>query len=121
MAAVRVLLAGRLGLPRDGDGGALEGLTREELAEAAALCLIEHGADPACVHVCDRLVLPGLHGRLAGLVDGSLSLDRETRAYVRASLGFRFVPVPDGATALAVERGARGGRLRAGKPLLNPL
>ena len=77
--------------------------------------------DQFCVYVCDRLVLPGLHGRLAGLADGSLSLDRETRAYVRASLGFRFVPVPDGATALAREREVRGGRLRAGRPLLNPL
>jgi hypothetical protein len=77
--------------------------------------------DPFCVYVCDRLVLPGLHGRLAGLADGSLSLDRETRAYVRASLGFRFVPVPDGATALALEREVRGGSLRAGRPLLNPL
>jgi hypothetical protein len=34
---------------------------------------------PVCVYVCDRLVLPGLHGRLAGLADGFLSLDRETR------------------------------------------
>ena len=38
----------RAAVTRDGDGGVLlEGLTREELAEAAALCLIEQGADPA--------------------------------------------------------------------------
>jgi hypothetical protein len=48
------------------------------------------------VYVCDRLVLPGLRDRLAEVADGSLSLDRETRAYVRANLAFRFVAVAEG-------------------------
>ncbi len=76
--------------------------------------------DQFCVYVCDRLVLPGLRDRLAEVADGSLSLDRETRAYVRANLAFRFVAVADGATALRLEREVRAGRLTAGKPRLNP-
>ena len=76
--------------------------------------------DQFCVYVCDRLVLPALRDRLAEVADGSLSLDRETRAYVRASLAFRFVAVADGAAALRLEREVRAGRLAAGKPLLNP-
>src|SRR4051794_41507807 len=70
--------------------------------------------DQFCVYVCDRLVLPGLRDRLADVADGSLSLNRETRAYVRANLAF-FVPVADGAAALRLEREVRAGRLAAGK------
>ena len=71
--------------------------------------------DQFCVHVCDRLVLPGLRDRLAEVADGSLSLDRETRAYVRANLAFRFVAVTDGAAALKLEREVRAGRLSGGR------
>jgi hypothetical protein len=76
--------------------------------------------DRFCVHVCDRLVLPAPRDRLGEVADGSLSLDRETWAYVRANLAFRFVAVADGPAALSLEREVRAGRLSAGKPLLNP-
>jgi hypothetical protein len=77
--------------------------------------------DQFCIYVCDRLVLLGLHNRLGEIADGTLSLDRETRAYIRDRLGFRFVVVADGAAALALERQVQRGALAAGKPLLNPL
>src|SRR3954453_4895929 len=75
--------------------------------------------DQFCVYCCDRLVPPALRDRLGGVADGSLSLDRETRAYVRANLAFRFVAVTDGAAALKLEHQVRAGCLAAGKPLLN--
>jgi hypothetical protein len=77
--------------------------------------------DQFCVYVCDRLVLPSLHNRLSEVADGTLSLDRETRAYIRDRLAFRFVEIADGTAALALERQVQRGEFAAGKPLLNPL
>ena len=45
--------------------------------------------DQFCIYVADRLVLPSLHNRLSEIADGSLSLDRATRDYIRANLGVR--------------------------------
>ena len=78
--------------------------------------------DQFCVYVGDRLVLPTLTpAELRQIGEGQLSFDRRIRDFIHRELAYRFVEVPDGAHAGAVERWARSGGLRAGKPLLNPL
>ena len=77
--------------------------------------------DQFCVYVCDRLVLPIVRDRIDDVAAGRASLDRATRDYVRAELGFRLVLVTDGREALEVERLVQRGELAAGRPLLNPL
>jgi len=78
--------------------------------------------DQFCVYVCDRLVVPDLTTEeLEALRDGELSLDARTKGYVRDNLAYRFVVVPDSATAFAIERLVQSGALvEAGKPILNP-
>jgi hypothetical protein len=73
------------------------------------------------VYVCDRLVLPSVRNRLQEIAAGTLPLDRETRTFIRDRLGFRFVSVGEGTTALALERRLQRGGLACGKPFLNPL
>ena len=77
--------------------------------------------DQFCIYICDRLVLPSLHNRFPEIAAGQLSLDKLTREFIRAELGFRFITVADGPTALAIERNIQRGALRSGKPFLNPL
>jgi len=77
--------------------------------------------DQFCIYVADRLVLSALHNRLAEIASGSLLLDLETRAFIRANLGFRFVSVENGRAALELERQVQQGALKAGPPFLNPL
>lgn len=72
--------------------------------------------DQFCIYVCDRLVLPRLGNRLADIAEGAVSLDRETRSYIRDELGFRWLASaktrgcvrdrPRGATASAKTRGS---------------
>ena len=77
--------------------------------------------DQFAVYVCDRLVLPTLsRDQIEAVAAGARSLDVLTRDYIRAHLGFRFIATEDGTSATALERRARGGELRAGKPRLNP-
>jgi hypothetical protein len=77
--------------------------------------------DQFCVYVCDRLVIPSLHNRLEDLRSGALSLDQETRAYIRERLGFRWIAVAGPAEAFSMERTIQRGHLPAGRPFLNPL
>lgn len=77
--------------------------------------------DQFCIYVCDRLVLPGLHNRLGEIADGSLSLDGETRAYIRAELGFRWLSVSSPAEAFALETSLQRGGWDHGSPMLNPI
>jgi hypothetical protein len=76
--------------------------------------------DQFCVYVSDRFILPRLQNRIQDIADGSLSLDEETRRYVRGNLGFRWTSAADGRTALDLENRVQRGALRAGKPLLSP-
>ena len=73
--------------------------------------------DQFCVYICDRLVLPTVRDRIDDVVAGRFSLDRATRDYVRAELGFRIVEVSDGREALQVERLVQRGALAVGRPL----
>jgi hypothetical protein len=77
--------------------------------------------DQFCVYVADRRVLPTLHNRISEIADGTLSLDRATRDYIRANLGFRWTMMKSGMTALELERRLQRGEAACGKPLLNPL
>jgi hypothetical protein len=75
-----------------------------------------------CVYVGDRIILPELAlGEIQQVARGELSLDARIRACVRGRLSFRFVAVSNYKTALAVEGRIKQGRLRVGKPLLNPV
>jgi hypothetical protein len=47
-------------------------------------------------------------------------MDALVRENIHAAFGFRFVVVPDYATALKFENAVKSGRLRAGRPRLNP-
>ncbi len=77
--------------------------------------------DQFCIYVCDRLVLPGLHNRIGEIADGSLSLDAETRSFIRAQLGFRCLSVASPDMAYQIEGMIIRGGLLIGTPLLNPL
>jgi hypothetical protein len=77
--------------------------------------------DQFCVYVADRFVLPELDPEtIQGIAEGATSLDALVRDYIRDRLGYRFVEAADGAEARELERAVREGRLRAGKPVLNP-
>ncbi len=77
--------------------------------------------DQFLIYVCDRLVLPRLGNRIAEIADGTLSLDRETKEYVRNNLGFRWLAVADPKAAYALERALQtGDHDPPGRPLLNP-
>jgi hypothetical protein len=77
--------------------------------------------DQFCVYVSDRLVLPQLHNRLTDVAEGVLSLDMAPHDFIRANLGFRWLELPDGASALQLERRLQRGEHACGRPLLNPL
>jgi hypothetical protein len=76
--------------------------------------------DQFCIYVCDRLVLPRLGNRIAEVADGALSLDAETRTFIRQELGYRWCAMETGAHALAIERFIQAGCGPAGLPMLNP-
>jgi len=78
--------------------------------------------DQLCMSICDRFVIPALSSTEAHQVESEdLSLDVPTRQFIRKELSFRFMETPDGNLAANIARVVRQGRLRAGKPLLNPL
>jgi hypothetical protein len=76
--------------------------------------------DQFCIYVADRLVLPRLHNRLCEIASGRLSLDSETRTFIRHELGFRVAAARDPQEALRWERALCRGETDAGLPLLNP-
>jgi hypothetical protein len=73
------------------------------------------------VYICDRLILPTLHTRILEIADGSFSLDKATRDYIRDNLGFRWTALESGDAARQVEKRLQKGEAACGKPLLNPL
>jgi hypothetical protein len=73
------------------------------------------------IYVFDRLVLPSLSADdIRSAADGKLSLDLETRRYIRDRLSYRFVITDDGTTALALEREIQRGAISNQTPKLNP-
>lgn len=67
-------------------------------------------------------MLPSLSKQdLSDIASGGLLLDDFVYVYVQDRLSYRVTVTPDVLVARAVEDAARGGVLKAGKPLLNPL
>ena len=77
--------------------------------------------DQFCVYVADRMVLPTLSQKdIPAIAAGRHQMDAFVRRYIHENLSYRFVMVPDGATALAVEATLKRGQWAFGYPLLNP-
>jgi|SRR2546428_9459400 hypothetical protein len=77
--------------------------------------------DQFCVYVADRLVLPTLSQQdIAAIASGRHQMDAFVRRYIHENLSYRFVMVPDGATAYMVEAAIKNGKWEHGRPLLNP-
>jgi len=77
--------------------------------------------DQFCVYVADRLVLPTLsHDDITAIASGRHQMDAFVRRYIHENLKYRFVMLPDAATAYSVEKAIKNGSWRHGRPLLNP-
>jgi hypothetical protein len=77
--------------------------------------------DQFCVYVADRLVLPTLSREdIVAIELGHRQLDAFVRRYIHENLSYRFVILPDGAEAYAVEAAIKTGGWPYGRPLLNP-
>ena len=77
--------------------------------------------DQFCVYVADRLVLPTLSQEdIAAIASGRHQMDAFVRRYIHENLCYRFVILPDGAAAYAVEAAIKSGVWEHGRPLLNP-
>jgi hypothetical protein len=77
--------------------------------------------DQFCDHVADRLVLPTLsQDDIRAIASGRHQMDAFVRRYIHENLSYRFVLVPDGSAAYAVEKAIKYGEWEHGSPLLNP-
>ena len=77
--------------------------------------------DQFCVYVADRLVLPILTPEdIAAVGSGRHQMDAFVRRYIHENLRYRFVMLPDGAAAYAIEAVIKSGKWEHGLPLLNP-
>jgi hypothetical protein len=77
--------------------------------------------DQFCVYVADRLVLPTLsQEEITTIATGGHSMDAFIRRYIHRNLSYRFVMLPDGAAAYAIEAAIKNGEWEHGRPLLNP-
>jgi hypothetical protein len=77
--------------------------------------------DQFCVYVADRLVLPNLsQDEIRAIASGRHQMDAFVRRYIHENLSYRFVLVPDGSAAYAIEKAIKRGELEPGPPLLNP-
>jgi hypothetical protein len=73
------------------------------------------------VYVADRLVLPTLPREdISAIASGRHQMDAFVRRYIHENLCYRFVMLPDGAAAYAVEAEIKSGGWQYGRPLLNP-
>jgi hypothetical protein len=77
--------------------------------------------DQFCVYVADRLVLPTLsQADITPIASGRHQMDAFVRRYIHENLSYRFVILPDGATAYTIEAAIKSGGWEHGRPLLNP-
>jgi hypothetical protein len=77
--------------------------------------------DQFCVYVADRLVLPILSlDDITAIASGHHQMDAFVRRYIHENVCYRFVMLPDGAAAYALEAAIKGGKWEHGRPLLNP-
>src|SRR3954454_2262880 len=76
--------------------------------------------DQFCVYVADRLVLPALsQDDITTIASGRHQMDAFVRRYIHENLCYRFVILPDGAAAYAVETTITNGEWDFGRPFLN--
>lgn len=77
--------------------------------------------DQFCVYVADRLVLPTVtQDDINAITSGRHQMDAFVRRYIHENLCYRFVMLPDGAAAFALETAIKSGEWEHGRPLLNP-
>jgi Phage integrase family len=77
--------------------------------------------DQFCVYVADRLVLLTLsQDDITAIASGRHQMDAFVRRYVHENLSYRFVILPDGASAYAIEAAIKSGGWEHGRSLLNP-
>ena len=77
--------------------------------------------DQFCVYVADRLVLPTLsQDDTTAIASGRHQMDAFVRRYIHENLCYRFVMLPDGAAAYALEAAIKLGEWTHGRPFLNP-
>jgi hypothetical protein len=77
--------------------------------------------DQFCVYVADRLVLPTLSQEdITAIASGRHQMDAFVRRYIHENLSYRFVMLPDGAEAYAIESAIKSGGWDYGRPFLNP-
>jgi hypothetical protein len=78
--------------------------------------------DQFCVYVADRLVLPALAQEdITAIASGRHQMDAFVRRYIHDNLFYRFVMMPDGSAAYAVEAAIKSGKWEHARPLLNPV
>jgi len=82
---------------------------------------VRRSGDQFCVYVADRLVLPTLSQvEITAIASGRHHMDAFVRRYIHENLCYRFVMLPDGAAAYAVEAAIKSGSWGHGRPLLDP-
>jgi len=73
-----------------------------------------HG-DQFSVYVADRFVLPDLSQEdIKAIVEVRHQIDAFVRRYIHQNLSYRFVVLPDGKAAFALEKAIKGGRWSTG-------
>jgi hypothetical protein len=71
--------------------------------------------------VADRLVLQNLsQADIEAISSDEHQMDAFVRRYIHQNLRYRFLLVPDGATAYRIEAAIKNGDWEYGRPLLNP-
>jgi hypothetical protein len=110
-------MAGRSIMPGTADNGKRSGLASRLASHASG----RRSGDQFCVYVADRLVMPVLtRGEIEAIAAGCASFDKRLRGFIHDRMGYRFVVLPSGAEARAVEAMIRAGRWAPGAPLPNP-
>lgn len=78
------------------------------------------GGDQFCLYVADLILLPTLtQEQIRAIAQREIRFDHLVRGHVRENFSYRYVVIPDGSTARAVEREGRAG-LNGSVPVLNP-
>jgi hypothetical protein len=71
-----------------------------------------------CRPACTPDFIFGRH--ITAIASGRHQMDAFVRRYIHEYLCYRFVMLPDGAAAYALEAAIKGGKWEHGRPLLNP-
>ena len=119
---IYVGMAGRgMKLPTaDGQNALVGEGTARPPGKAQLTCLRSQKRRSICIYVFDRLVLKTLSDAdIAAAVEGTLSLDKATKAFIHDRLSYRYVYAQDGKSALVLEHQICQGALGQ-KPMLNP-